>query len=47
MAVVTDDVAKDVMKDLRNKFKGIKFSDDDSPNKSAEQQAEDILRGKN
>jgi hypothetical protein len=45
--VITDDVAKDVMKDLRSKFKGIKFSDDDSPDKSAEQQAEDILRGKN
>ena len=45
--VVTDDVAKDVMKDLRSKFKGIQFSDDDSPNKSIEQQAEDILRGKN
>ena len=47
LAVVTDDIAKDVMRDLRNKFKGIQFSDDDSPDKSAEQQAEDILRGKN
>ena len=45
--IVTEDVAKDVMQDIRSKFRGIKFDNTaDEETKTAEQQVEDILRGK-
>ena len=45
--VITEEVAKDVMQDIRSKFRGIKFDNTaDEETKTAEQQVEEILRGK-
>ena len=44
---VTDETAKDVMKELKSKFRGMKF--DETPNNeelSVHEQAENILKGK-
>ena len=46
-AQVNDETAKDIMKELKTKFRGIKFDESESADtKTAQQQAEDILRGK-
>ena len=46
-AQINDDTAKDIMKELKTKFRGIKFDEGQSAEiKTAQQQAEDILRGK-
>ena len=46
-AQVNDETAKDIMKELKTKFRGIKFDESESADtKTSQQQAEDILRGK-